>query len=60
MKEIKEIFSVSTKYVNSTVKEEVTIEVGEDATKEEIMNELFDYHNEWMHNNMFITHQISI
>ena len=46
MKEITAVFSVGTQYLRSTVEEEITIEVDEDATEEEIMAELYDYHEE--------------
>ena len=47
---IKFEFSVGTRYVGSTVNDEVELEFNDDATEQEIEDEVEDYYKDWMSN----------
>ena len=52
MKTIKVEFHVGTNYVGSTCSDIVEIEVEEDATEQEIEEELCEYLEDWIPNNI--------
>lgn len=52
MKTIKVEFHVGTHYVGSTWSETVEIEVGEEATEQDIENELDKHLEDWVWNNI--------